>query len=370
MKMFPKSLTSSTLIISSVWMSLLIVAPNAIAEDLNSLSAYVVDDSGWDPDVTLSSATGPVSYGSNSGYNGSFVGSTGFSSTGDVAGYADFGVLRAQAYSSTGAGDNVNRNASVDVETSFSVTVNAAAAPVGSGPGLVFGDNVSLNVSFRLDGILGSDAAEGDNTGSVGVGAGLTIVDPGILLDCGSSDGCFTPKLLEFKANASSVTYGSNQLTDNSWGWDLTTRNELDVLVDEQFDSENVFDIDSSGACSVAGTGTGTGHSVFCHALDFDTGILSATIETTVGSTLDINASLGIFSQAWHYSGNGAFGSADFFDTFGLVFTPITDGVELDYGSITPAEFNLGATVPVPAAVWLFGSGLIGLIGIARRKKA
>ena len=28
------------------------------------------------------------------------------------------------------------------------------------------------------------------------------------------------------------------------------------------------------------------------------------------------------------------------------------------------------ASVPVPAAVWLFGSGLIGLIGIARRKKA
>jgi len=24
--------------------------------------------------------------------------------------------------------------------------------------------------------------------------------------------------------------------------------------------------------------------------------------------------------------------------------------------------------VPVPAAVWLFGSGLLGLIGIARRK--
>jgi hypothetical protein len=26
--------------------------------------------------------------------------------------------------------------------------------------------------------------------------------------------------------------------------------------------------------------------------------------------------------------------------------------------------------VPVPAAVWLFGSGLVGLIGIARRKKS
>ena len=33
-------------------------------------------------------------------------------------------------------------------------------------------------------------------------------------------------------------------------------------------------------------------------------------------------------------------------------------------GGISPV------VVPVPAAVWLFGSGLLGLIGIARRKKA
>ena len=39
--------------------------------------------------------------------------------------------------------------------------------------------------------------------------------------------------------------------------------------------------------------------------------------------------------------------------------------------------FNVGggataltSVVPVPAAVWLFGSGLVGLIGVARRKKA
>ena len=28
------------------------------------------------------------------------------------------------------------------------------------------------------------------------------------------------------------------------------------------------------------------------------------------------------------------------------------------------------AAIPVPAAVWLFGSGLLGLVGVARRKKA
>ena len=36
------------------------------------------------------------------------------------------------------------------------------------------------------------------------------------------------------------------------------------------------------------------------------------------------------------------------------------------------ANFNFSTTsaVPVPAAVWLFGSGLLGLVGVARRKKA
>ena len=43
-----------------------------------------------------------------------------------------------------------------------------------------------------------------------------------------------------------------------------------------------------------------------------------------------------------------------------------TDGsgpLVVDYGS---AEINV---VPIPAAVWLFGTGLLGLIGVARRRK-
>ena len=38
---------------------------------------------------------------------------------------------------------------------------------------------------------------------------------------------------------------------------------------------------------------------------------------------------------------------------------------------ISPTNSGVSAiatVVPIPAAVWLFGSGLIGLIGVARRK--
>jgi len=52
---------------------------------------------------------------------------------------------------------------------------------------------------------------------------------------------------------------------------------------------------------------------------------------------------------------------------------------DFDSACITPGSINIGgsgncstsvSTVPVPAAIWLFGSGLVGLIGVSRRKKA
>jgi len=38
--------------------------------------------------------------------------------------------------------------------------------------------------------------------------------------------------------------------------------------------------------------------------------------------------------------------------------------------SLSSPLINNSTTVAVPAAVWLFGSGLLGLVGIARRQKA
>lgn len=39
-------------------------------------------------------------------------------------------------------------------------------------------------------------------------------------------------------------------------------------------------------------------------------------------------------------------------------------------GTIPSLDINFTTAVPIPAAIWLFGSGLVGLIGISRRKKA
>ena len=51
------------------------------------------------------------------------------------------------------------------------------------------------------------------------------------------------------------------------------------------------------------------------------------------------------------------------FDFFGF-------SIESANGSVVSTDFINTAVVPVPAAAWLFGSGLLALLGISRRKKA
>jgi hypothetical protein len=50
----------------------------------------------------------------------------------------------------------------------------------------------------------------------------------------------------------------------------------------------------------------------------------------------------------------------------------LTEGFALASGGFAEVIYTPGsaAVVPIPAAAWLFGSGLLALVGIARRKKA
>jgi len=85
-----------------------------------------------------------------------------------------------------------------------------------------------------------------------------------------------------------------------------------------------------------------------------------------------VNTSLGTWSTG---AGTSAFSftstnnpsssvPVDYTIEFAFTPAPLVLDPNIDYITVTPSA------VPVPAAVWLFGSGLIGLAGFARRKKA
>lgn len=65
------------------------------------------------------------------------------------------------------------------------------------------------------------------------------------------------------------------------------------------------------------------------------------------------------------------FGTSLFTGTRSFEF--VTGGTALDVQFYDPAyawAVRDGDVVPIPSAVWLFGSGLLVLVGIAKRKKA
>lgn len=66
-------------------------------------------------------------------------------------------------------------------------------------------------------------------------------------------------------------------------------------------------------------------------------------------------------------SGGRAYSYSTLFDTSSpYSFNAATSTASIDYGNVI---YTTWTVVPVPAAVWLFCSGLFGLIGVARRKK-
>ena len=108
------------------------------------------------------------------------------------------------------------------------------------------------------------------------------------------------------------------------------------------------------------------------------------------GMTITDNATAGqavLDFSSWYVSWNNVaaidMGSASTATVICGDDCALNDTYSLDYATNVPAdssdfpgvaykihlEGSVGA-VPVPAAVWLFGSGLLGLVGIARRKKA
>jgi hypothetical protein len=109
--------------------------------------------------------------------------------------------------------------------------------------------------------------------------------------------------------------------------------------------------------------GSGSGNSITAHV---------GTIDFL--ETMDVDYAGGFDPFLEFQDGNLA--------SINLLFTTGTNGATADFsssgilfgsGSVLSGIWDAGSfsttPVPMPAAVWLFGSGLIGLVGVARRKR-
>lgn len=304
-------------------------ASGALATPLNFASYAIYTPAGSTLD-SASNASGAVGVASGPG-------------TGSAAASADFNALKATAQASAAANSLGWGTTYADASTSFQILVGAVTAPpAGGGSGVVFSnlDPVTLSMSFRIDGALqaGSNSSAGtpsaSSLGSAGATANLKIVDKNIKLGCGSSEGCFTPRLLEFGMNAyaESSDRGIGFSPDNyhTWSWSLDTVDEFGVPTGHQFNSSD--------------------SSVFSAFL-FDTGMLTATVSTHIGAVLDVSGYLSLLAQGYI----GGTSSLDFLNTMGFAFTA-PEGVQLTYLSGGTSVVPLAGTLPMLLA-GLFGFG-------------
>jgi hypothetical protein len=161
----------------------------------------------------------------------------------------------------------------------------------------------------------------------------------------------------------------------------------------------------SAGVVGLKGIGTGT----FSLDLYDQTG---AMVDSNTGDTWSLNFDTGtgtinstqlIFGNPWFAhsltfvgNGDGTYSGNMLVDYSGTTNIPVTFDWDIDlsqvvaldgdgdgipgnamtsgpFPGLTPAFYGTLTgqyAVPIPATAWLFGSGLLGMIGIARRKKA
>jgi hypothetical protein len=210
----------------------------------------------------------------------------------------------------------------------------------------------------------------------------LTAVKRGALLLLGLMVGAMSPAFaagvnpnftsavtgferLEFRSNGDNTSW-SIGLGSNTQSAGMFDQAGFDWADDTYYDF--TYAIDSSGNASFSLFNLGS-----------NTALQTLTwTGMTLGTTLEIHAKRGVDVEFAGESTSGDVSNAFGVDYDYVAIDPI-NGFDLD-GSIkfrSPIgnQSTSGVTitvgnVPIPAAVWLFSSGLLGLVGMARRKKA
>jgi len=161
--------------------------------------------------------------------------------------------------------------------------------------------------------------------------------------------------LLSFGIQAATVGFSVTGDVDDAVG--TFSPNDFDLILGDQIFATGSFDNSSF-------TGIGA-EAISLITVDFTVGSQGFNIsdDTQGGGFPQINFQDGVFVGI---NFDAVFQSFGFFRSSAALGT--FDGFDDNFGSIS-GTWDATTYVPVPAALWLFGSGLIGLAGFARRKK-
>lgn len=172
-----------------------------------------------------------------------------------------------------------------------------------------------------------------------------------IMMICSiSSSQAMTVWAVETGANPFSSSQGALTLSEGVTTLDIY----YDVAGDTSYGYDFLLDVSGTGSITSVGGGDSELGDVFGSGWrQFGGSVYGETGSSVLAFTLDFTALAGA-----SLSVSGSYTDSNFSDT------PVA--------ASTLATVSAGepSTVPVPAAVWLFGSGLIGMAGMARRKKA
>ena len=164
------------------------------------------------------------------------------------------------------------------------------------------------------------------------------------------------------------TTYGGIVVASDFGG--LLTQAELDILNARSADIVNFLNVDNGGLYAMAEGNSGSGLTPGGGWFGYLPFVASSTgkNQSEAGTTVTaFGASLGLTDV--DVSSN--FSHNIFNDTFGLNIVDLDSSGQIltlaGRGIIDPGT-GLNP-VPVPAAIWLFGTGIIGLVGFSKRRK-
>jgi hypothetical protein len=199
--------------------------------------------------------------------------------------------------------------------------------------------------SIATASVILSPTAVVGNTMGTGVNGGSTT---NIINQSGLSSG-FVSGVTNFSAYLATNPIHDTNNEDSAWAGENDT-----LLGDLDFDLGGIFFLSSLALWSQSNAN----------------GIDSLTVFSSLDATFSSAINLGTFSAS--------IPSPITVQTFVMSSTAQAQFIRLRVNSthvggnavnIGEVAFEVSAAVPIPAAAWLFCSGLLGLIGVARRKK-